>query len=60
MMGLAALLPLTAPFVFLFQLLPKSDLMADKIYGFIARHRGVPYGGTCSIDLSDDGQSRSC
>ena len=53
---LASLLPLTAPFVFLFRLLPKSDLIAEKLYALVASKRGVPYGGSCKIDFDDDSE----
>lgn len=51
---LASLLPLMAPFVFLFRLLPKSDLLAERLYALVASNRGVPYGGSCKIDFNDD------
>ncbi|MCA9779965.1 MAG: DUF393 domain-containing protein [Candidatus Eremiobacteraeota bacterium] len=51
---LASLLPLTAPFVFIFRLLPKSDWLAEKLYALVAQNRGVPYGGSCKVDFSEE------
>lgn len=48
---LAALLPLTAPLAFLFRLLPAHHALADRLYGWVARHRGVPYGGSCKVEF---------
>jgi hypothetical protein len=53
-LGLASLLPLTAPFAFLFSLLPGHRDLADRLYGLVASNRGVPYGGSCQVDFSDD------
>ena len=53
---LASLLPLTAPFVFLFRLLPKHQVIADKLYGLVSSHRGVPYGGSCKVDFSESAE----
>ena len=50
---LASLLPLTAPLVFLFRLLPKSEQIAEKLYALVAQNRGVPYGGSCKVDFSE-------
>ncbi|MFA5503884.1 MAG: DCC1-like thiol-disulfide oxidoreductase family protein [Vulcanimicrobiota bacterium] len=50
---LASLLPLTAPLVFLFRLLPQSDSLAEKLYGLVSRNRGVPYGGSCQVEFPD-------
>jgi predicted DCC family thiol-disulfide oxidoreductase YuxK len=47
------LLPLIAPLVFLFRLLPHHRLMADRAYGWVASHRGVPYGGSCKVEFPD-------
>lgn len=54
---LASLLPLTAPLTFLFRLLPKHDLIAEKLYVLVAGHRGVPYGGSCQVDLSEGSET---
>ena len=51
---LASLLPLTAPFVFVFRLLPRSDWLAEKLYALVAQNRGVPYGGSCKVDFSEE------
>ena len=50
---LASLLPLTAPLVFLFRLLPGHAAIAEKLYTLVSSHRGVPYGGSCRIDLEE-------
>ncbi len=50
----ASLLPLMMPFVFLFRLLPKHRALADKLYGFVASHRGVPYGGSCRVNFDEE------
>lgn len=51
---LGSLLPLTAPFVFLFRLLPKHHVIAEKLYQMVASHRGVPYGGSCQVDFGEE------
>lgn len=51
---LGSLLPLIAPFVFLFRLLPKSDALAETLYNVVAQNRGVPYGGSCKVDFEAD------
>lgn len=48
---LCRLLPLLAPLVFVFRLLPYNRQIADRAYGWIARHRGVPYGGSCKVQF---------
>ena len=50
-LALAALLPLTAPLVFLFRLFPYHRQIADRAYGWVASHRGVPYGGSCKVSF---------
>lgn len=50
-MGLAEQLPLTAPLVFLFRLLPYHRRVADRAYGWVSSHRGVPYGGSCKVSF---------
>ena len=50
-MALAEKLPLTAPLVFLFRLLPGHRALADLAYGWVAGHRGVPYGGSCKVEF---------
>jgi predicted DCC family thiol-disulfide oxidoreductase YuxK len=50
-MALASLLPLTAPLVWLFRLLPYHRRLADRAYRWVADHRGVPYGGSCKLEL---------
>lgn len=50
-LALAQILPLTAPLVFVFRLLPYSDALAEYLYKWVAGHRGVPYGGSCKIKL---------
>ena len=50
-LGLAQLLPLTAPLVFAFRLLPYSSAIADRAYGWVSSHRGVPYGGSCKVQF---------
>lgn len=49
---LARLLPLCAPLAFVFCLLPNHRALADRLYGWVSRHRGVPYGGSCKVDFS--------
>ena len=51
---LASLLPLLSPFVFLFRLLPKHDVIIEKLYDIISSNRGVPYGGSCKVDFSQN------
>lgn len=51
-MGLAEQLPLTAPLVFLFRLLPYHGRLADRAYGWVSSHRGVPYGGSCKVSFA--------
>jgi predicted DCC family thiol-disulfide oxidoreductase YuxK len=48
---LGSLLPLIAPLVFLFRLLPYHSQIADRAYGWVASHRGVPYGGSCKVEF---------
>jgi len=48
---LARLLPLVSPLVFLFRLLPGHRAFAERAYDWIARHRGVPYGGSCKVEF---------
>lgn len=48
---LGRLLPLLAPLVFLFRLFPYHRQIADRAYGAVARHRGVPYGGSCKVEF---------
>ncbi len=55
-LGLASLLPLTAPLVFLFRLLPGHHQLADVAYGWVASHRGVPYGGSCKVQFPNPDQ----
>lgn len=50
-LGLAQLLPLLAPLVFVFRLLPYSRPLADRAYRWVASHRGVPYGGSCKVEF---------
>ena len=50
-LALAQLLPLTAPLVFLFRLLPYNRVIADRAYGWVSSHRGVPYGGSCKVQF---------
>ncbi len=52
-LALARLLPLTAPLVFFFHLLPASERLAEKLYDLVAQNRGVPYGGSCQIKFAD-------
>lgn len=52
-LGLANLLPLMKPAVFVFRLIPQHHLLADKMYRYVASRRGVPYGGSCKVDLSE-------
>lgn len=52
-LGLASLLPLTAPFAFLFRLLPGHEVLVEKLYRFVAANRGVPYGGSCKVDFGE-------
>jgi predicted DCC family thiol-disulfide oxidoreductase YuxK len=61
-LALAALLPLTAPLVFIFRLLPYHAKIADRAYGWVSAHRGVPYGGTCKVSFGQDqpGAGESC
>lgn len=49
---LASLLPLTAPFVFLFRLLPQHRSIAERLYRMVASNRGVPYGGSCKVEFA--------
>lgn len=51
---LFALLPLTAPLVFLFRLLPGHGVLVEKLYRVIASNRGVPYGGSCQVDFEEN------
>lgn len=51
-LAIAALLPLTAPLVFLFRLLPQHLRLANAAYDWVASRRGVPYGGSCKVDFS--------
>lgn len=53
-LGLAGLLPLTSPLAFVFRLLPGHQKLADVAYGWVASHRGVPYGGSCKVDFSNN------
>lgn len=50
-LGLASLLPLTAPLVFIFRLLPGHAALAEKLYKLVASNRGVPYGGSCKVSF---------
>ena len=50
---LAALLPPTAPLVFLFRLLPGHLTLANRLYDWVANHRGVPYGGSCKVQFPE-------
>lgn len=50
-MGLAEQLPLMRPLVFFFRLLPYHRVLADKMYRWVASHRGVPYGGSCKVSF---------
>lgn len=59
-LGLASLLPLTAPLAFLFRLLPQSDRLVERLYLMVASHRGVPYGGSCQVSFDSDEEKRSC
>ena len=52
-LGLASLLPLTAPFAFLFKLLPRHEVLLEKLYRLVASNRGVPYGGSCKVDFGE-------
>jgi predicted DCC family thiol-disulfide oxidoreductase YuxK len=49
----ASLLPLLAPLAFLFRLIPKHEVIVEKIYDFVSSHRGVPYGGSCKVDFGE-------
>lgn len=56
-LALAQLLPLTAPLVFFFRLLPASEAIAERLYSLGVRHRGAPFGGSCRVEyanLDDD------
>lgn len=50
---LAAQLPLIAPLVFVFRLLPRHEELADKLYALVAQNRGAPYGGSCQVNFDD-------
>lgn len=58
-LGLASLLPLTAPGVFLFRLLPGHHRLADVAYGWVSSHRGVPYGGSCKVQFPSPDEPQS-
>lgn len=49
---LASLLPLTAPLVFLFRLLPRHKALAERLYRLVSSNRGVPYGGSCKVEFA--------
>lgn len=56
-LALAEQLPLMMPLVVIFRLLPRHRELADKLYGWVSSHRGVPYGGSCKVSFPSPSES---
>lgn len=53
-LALGALLPILAPFVFVFRLLPGHRALAEKLYVLVSSNRGPTCGDSCSVNFGDD------